>query len=347
MKNILLTGGLGYIGSHTCITLIEKGYNIFIVDSLINSSISVFHRLEKTLSNLNSHQKGFIKFFKGDIRDKNILEKIFNYSCSINCSIDLVFHFAGLKSVIESGEKPSLYWNVNVEGTKILLDVMDCFNCKNLIYSSSATIYGESNDLIITEDCPINPINPYGKSKAAVEEILHHKYLNNKNWKIVNLRYFNPIGAYKQKLIGEDPHFESTNLFPLICKVANKESDNLIIYGNDWDTRDGTCIRDFIHIMDVANGHLAALNYIENQTRVFKSINLGTSKGTTILEFIDIFEKATEQKVNHFFDKRRPGDVGSYVASNELALKFLNWSPKYSIQEMCKDGWDWYESRKN
>jgi len=288
------------------------------------------------------NKKCFIKFFKGDIRDKKILNKIFNYSRKINSSIDAVIHFAGLKSIIQSNQNPKIYWEVNVEGTKILIDSMDKNNCKTIIFSSSATVYGNAKEKIIDELCDINPVNTYGKTKANAEKVLFEKYCNSQDWRIINLRYFNPIGAHKSNLIGEIPNKDATNLFPFICKAAIKEIEYLKIYGKNWDTKDGTCIRDFIHILDIASGHLAALNYLINQDKIFKSINLGTGKGTSVLELVKIFEKVTEKKINYSFLNKREGDVISYVASNDLALKILNWMPKYTLEEMCIDGWNWF-----
>lgn len=342
MKNILLTGGLGYIGCHTCISLIEGGYNVFILDSLLNSNISVLKRLNLIKENINCNKKCFIKFFNGDIRDRKIINKIFKYSRDINSSIDAVIHFAGLKSIIESTQNPQMYWNVNVNGTKVLVDSMDKNNCKTIIFSSSATVYGNAKEKIIDEFCEINPINTYGKTKANAEKILFEKYCNSKGWRVINLRYFNPIGAHKSYLIGELPNKNATNLFPFICKAAIKEIQYLKIYGKDWDTKDGTCIRDFIHILDIASGHLAALNYLIKQETIYKSINLGTARGTSLMELVSIFEKVTEKKIQYSFFNRREGDVSSYVASNDLALKILNWEPKHTIEEMCSDGWNWF-----
>ena len=342
MKNILLTGGLGYIGSHTCISLIEGGFNVFILDSLLSSNISVLERLNLIKENINCKNKCFIKFFNGDIRDRKIINKIFKYSRDINSSIDAVIHFAGLKSIIQSTQNPEMYWDVNVNGTKVLVDSMEKNNCKTIIFSSSATVYGNAKEKIIDEFCEIKPINTYGKTKANAEKILFEKYCDSKGWRVINLRYFNPIGAHKSYLIGELPNKNATNLFPFICKAAIKEIQYLKIYGKDWDTKDGTCIRDFIHILDIASGHLAALNYLIKKETIFKSINLGTSRGTTLMELVNIFEKVTEKKIQYFFLNRREGDVSSYVASNDLALKILNWKPKHTIEEMCSDGWNWF-----
>ena len=347
VNNILVTGGLGFVGSHTCAKLIEKGHNIYILDSLDNSSIKVLKNLEQIQSIFKKSGKGFIKFFKGDIRDSNLLDKIFKYSKFIDFSIDYVFHFAGLKSVYESTILPETYFDVNVMGTKILINIMDKNNCKNLVFSSSATIYGDTGVRIIDENFKINPLNNYGKTKVIAEEALYKKFSTNEDWRIIILRYFNPIGAHKSGLIGEESNVKFSNLFPLLCKVANREIINLKIFGKDWDTRDGTCIRDFIHIMDIAEGHLAALDYMHKNNPNFIPINLGTSNGTTILELIKTFEKSTNKKINYIYSERREGDVASYVASNSKAMKYLSWSPSFKLNEMCVDGWNWYLKNKS
>ena len=347
MKNIFITGGLGYIGSHICTTLFEQNYNIYILDSLYNSSIFVLEKLKIIKKTICSNNKSFIKFFQGEIRDKLILNKIFEYSLEIGYPIDAVIHCSGLKSVAESNVKPELYWDVNVHGTEILLEVMEKNNCKTIIFSSSATVYGNSTKKILTEHTKIQPTNIYGKTKAYAEKVLLSKFNQSEGWKVINLRYFNPIGAHKSFLIGEIINKKSTNLFTFICKAAIKEIKNLQIFGNDWDTKDGTCVRDFIHILDIASGHIAALNYLNREEKIYKCINLGTSKGRTILELVEIFEKVTNYKINYSFSDKRLGDVNSYVASNQLALKYLDWMPKYSIEEMCFDGWNWFLKQRD
>ena len=343
MVNILVTGGLGYIGSHTCAKLIEEGHNIFILDSLVNSSLSV-------LKNLEIIKKEFKKtkilcFFKGDVRNRKIIEKIFIYSKNLGYKIDFIFHFAGLKSVRESNLSPNKYWDVNVEGTKVLINVMETNNCKNIIFSSSATVYGNKGLDIIKENCEINPNNTYGQTKAKVEEILLEKYQTTREWKVINLRYFNPIGAHKSCLLGDYSKHNFENLFPILCKVANKEIEFLEIFGNDWETKDGTCIRDFIHVIDIAEGHISALNYMLKNNCHALSINLGTGKGTTILELINTFQTSTSNQINYIFSERKDGDVASYVASKEKAEVLLNWRPKLNLSEMCIDGWNWYLSK--
>ena len=342
MVNILVTGGLGYIGSHTCAKLIEEGHNIFILDSLVNSSLSVLENLEIIKNGCKDTRTRILRFFKGDIRNKEIIENIFLYSKNFGYQIDIVFHFAGLKSVRESNLHPDKYWDVNVEGTKVLITVMEANNCKNIIFSSSATVYGNKGIDIIKETYEINPNSIYGHTKAKVEEIFLEKYQNTREWKVINLRYFNPIGAHKSCLLGEYTNRNSVNLFPILCKVANKEIAYLEIFGNDWETKDGTCIRDFIHVIDIAEGHISALKYMLRNKCHFLSINLGTGKGTTILELIKTFQITTSHQINYIFSDRKDGDVASYVASKEKAEILLNWKPKLNLNEMCVDGWHWY-----
>ena len=342
MVNILVTGGLGYIGSHTCSLLIEEGHNIFILDSLKNSSLSVLNNLKILKNSHTKTRQGIIEFFQGDIRNKDDISKIFNYSKNLGHSIDIVFHFAGLKSVRESKLFSDEYWDVNVEGTKILIKEMELNECKNIIFSSSASVYGNKGLSIINEDCEIKPTSTYGETKAYIEEILKNKYKDDDEWRIINLRYFNPIGAHKSSLLGEQTENNFENLFPILCKVANNEINFLEIFGKDWGTKDGTCVRDFIHILDIAKGHLSALNFLIKNRSKFLSINLGSARGTTILELISIFEMSTNQKINYVFSHRREGDVASYVASNKMAKKFLNWIPTLGLNEMCIDGWKWH-----
>ncbi len=346
MANILVTGGLGYIGSHTSVRLLEAGHNIFILDSLKNSSVSVLNNIILIRDSLRNKNKGIIKFFKGDIRNSTCIKEIFSYANHKGFKIDVVFHFAGLKSVRESLYLKDEYWDVNVRGTKVLINSMESHNCRNIVFSSSATVYGNKGIGIIDEDNEINPINNYGLTKANAEALLLDKFKKYKNWKIINLRYFNPIGSHKSYLLGEPFKKDFENLFPILCKVANNELEHLEIFGGDWETRDGTCIRDFIHILDIADGHISALNYIIKNKPHYLNINLGTSKGTTILEFIETFKKATFKKINYVFSKRVEGDVASYVASNKKARQYLNWTPKIPLSEMCLDGWKWYLKNK-
>jgi len=346
MKNILITGGLGFIGSNTCIYLLEKNFKIFIIDSFLNSSEDILKKIKYLNLQLNNTNKNNLIFFEGDIRDKDTLRNVFKYALKVDAPIDIVIHLAGLKSVSESERNKMLYWDINYKGSKNLVNVMEENNCFSLIFSSSATIYGVNNT-ILCEDSIIKPINNYGKTKLAVEKLLEEKYISNpKLWNIINLRYFNPIGGHSSGLLGEDSYKNPNNLFPVLCMVANKDRKYLEIYGQDWETPDRTPIRDYIHIEDIAKGHLCAINYLSQKLSGFVSINLGTGKGTSVLELIKIFEKVNNKKIDFIFSKRRNGDVAKYVTSNSLAKKLLKWEPKLSIERMCEDGWKCYLSKK-
>ena len=336
MKNILLTGGCGFIGSHTCLSLLEKGYRVTILDSLINSNSDVIQRI-KLLIIKNNLLFENLNFQFGDLKDRPFLEKLFYESNGF----DGVIHFAGLKAVGESVKAPIKYWENNVYGTINLLSIMDQFECKTIIFSSSATIYGKSSSKI-NENSPIAPINPYGSTKFAIENLLKDIYKNPlNNWRIINLRYFNPIGAHESGLLGESPKGRPNNIFPLIIKVAAKELDNLMIYGKDWDTRDGTGIRDYIHVMDLAEAHTKSLEFLFLEEKKFLNLNIGTGLGTTVLELIKTFEKVNNVKVPYLFTERREGDNAITIADNSVLKSLLNWEPKRTIENMCKDGWNW------
>ncbi len=347
MRNILVTGGLGYIGSHTSIKLIEEGYNVFIVDSLVNSSIKVLKKIQVLTLEKQKILKNKLFFFRGDIRDKYFLGKVFSLAKDKGLKLDLVIHFAGLKSVSESELYPELYWEINVGGAKTLLECMQESGCYSIIFSSSATIYGNSENPILTENLNKKPLNYYGKTKSYVEDMLFDIYKNsNQSWKILNLRYFNPIGAHPSGLIGENIFNSNNNLFPAICKVAKGEEKELKIYGKNWPTKDGTCVRDFVHILDIAEGHVASINFLKKYKSKFISINLGTGIGTTVLELIKNFEISNKIKINYIFKERREGDTARYVASNLLAYELLEWRPKLNLVSMCRDGWNWYNNYK-
>jgi len=337
LKNILLTGGCGFIGSHTCLLLLERGYRVTILDSLINSNSDVIQRIKLLIRKNNSLLCENLNFKFGDLKDRKFLEDLFYESNSF----DGVIHFAGLKAVGESVLTPIKYWENNVYGTINLLSVMDQFQCETIIFSSSATIYGKSFSKI-NENSFIAPINPYGSTKVAIENLLKDNFNNpSKNWRVINLRYFNPIGAHESGLLGESPKGKPNNIFPLIVKVAAKELKNIMIYGKDWDTRDGTGIRDYIHVMDVAEAHIKSLEFLFNKEKNFLNLNIGTGLGTTVLELINIFEKVNNIKVPYFFTDRREGDTAITIADNSVLKSLLNWEPKRTIEEMCKDGWNW------
>ena len=339
-KTILLTGGAGYIGSHICLILLDAGFNVFLLDSLENSSIKTIYKLKKYLN--QKRQKNIFKFFRGSITNLEIIEKIFERSNYLSLPIDAVIHLAGLKSVSLSIKDPLNYWENNVFGTINLLKVMDKFSCRTIVFSSSATVYGNFSKCPIAENSEINPINCYGTTKFAIEKLLEDVFKSNpKLWRICALRYFNPIGAHPLGDFGELNSIKSTNIFPNICKAAMGKISSLRINGKDWPTPDGTCIRDYIHIMDLANGHLAAMNFLKNSKPQFIPINLGTGIGTSILELIKIFEETNEVKIPYIFDSRRPGDSYISYADNKFAINNLNWTPVYGVNDMCKHGWDY------
>ena len=339
---VLVTGGAGFIGSHTCFALLEKGYSVVVVDSLINSQRKSLQRVIEILQN-NSNLKNLdIDIKISDIRDEYVLEKLFLEYKKLDQPIQAVIHFAGRKSVKESFINPLLYWDVNVNGSINLLKVMDKYNCRTIVFSSSATIYGCSNNLPLKENTEIKPINPYGRTKVVIEQILNDTYNSQpRKWNIANLRYFNPIGAHSSGMIGEDPKGVPNNIFPYITQVASGALDELSIFGNDWPTTDGTCIRDYIHVMDLAEGHIAALNYLNQGKNKIVNLNLGTGLGTSVLELINTFEKVNNIKISKNFSGRRTGDYCTVIADNSLALSCLNWSPKRDLEKMCLDGWHW------
>ncbi len=346
MRNILVTGGAGFIGSHACVSLLENNFSVTVLDSYINSSPLVINNIKNIFSKNPDIFKNRIKFFKGDIRDGKSLNSIFHYFETKNNPIQAVIHFAGLKSVEESIHYPEKYKEFNVYGSHNLFNIMEKYNCKNIVFSSSAMVYEGCDKEPLKENSKINPKNPYGKFKLEVEDILQKKFLtDSQNWSIINLRYFNPIGAHCSGYIGENPLGETSNLFPIICNVALKKKNHLKIYGRDWPTRDGTCVRDFIHVMDLADAHVAALKYCFKSNKNFLNINIGTGKGTTILELLNYFEEANKIRIPFIFEKRRSGDVPILVADNELALSTLDWKPIRSLRDMCIDSWLWNKNQ--
>ncbi len=343
MKSILITGGTGFIGSHTSLLLLEKGYCVNIIDSNINSSEVVLKKILEIRKEKNSINSDInLNFFKGDIRDKTLLKKIFYEAKQKKRPIEAVIHFAGLKSVEESVQDPLRYWETNVYGSVCLFNVMKENKCKTLVFSSSATVYGVPDLIPIKESSIIKPLNPYGHTKAAIESILENIYKSRKaEWKIVNLRYFNPIGAHESGLLGEDPKNIPNNLFPYICRVASRRYKNLKIFGNDWPTFDGTGVRDYIHVMDLAEAHISALEYLLKSNSNFLNLNIGTAKGTSVLQLVEEFKKINKVDIPYEFWNRRSGDVPEVIADNSLALKILDWKPKKNLEDMCRDGWKW------
>ena len=339
MDTVLVTGGCGYIGSHTCISLIENNFNVLIIDSLINSYEETYIRLKKIIeeNGFDSHNK--ISFIKGDLRNKAWLGDVFARCLKADTPIKSVIHFAGLKSIETSINYPLDYWNTNISITLSLLAVMKEYKCHTIIFSSSATVYKSKGNLLLNESDDLEPSNPYGKTKLTIENILEDLYQseNNKNWKIANLRYFNPVGAHYSGLIGENPKIKSSNLFPSILRSLNGLQEKLFIFGKDWPTKDGTCIRDFIHVMDLAEAHISTLNYLQKNNSQKLTLNIGTGKGISVLEVIKTFQTFKKVNLVYEFVQRRIGDQPTLVADNSLALELLDWMPKRSLYDMCKD----------
>lgn len=335
---ILITGGAGYIGSHTLILLSEAGYDFVVYDNLSNSSKESIKRVEQII-NKN------ISFEEGDIRDKSALEKVFT-----KYNIDSVIHFAGLKSVGESVSNPLGYYDNNVIGTLRLLEVMKEFNCKKIVFSSSATVYGNPSRTPIKENFPTGTTtNPYGRTKYFIEEILKDLYISDSSFKIVILRYFNPVGAHESGLIGEYPNGIPNNLMPFIAQTAVGKRDFLNVFGGDYDTPDGTGVRDYIHVVDLAYGHVKAINYldklIDNQIPVI--INLGTGIGYSVLDMVKAFEKASGKKIPYKIVDKRAGDVATCYSDPSFAKKVLGWEAKKTIEDMCADSWKWQSDNPN
>ncbi|MGK5049571.1 UDP-glucose 4-epimerase GalE [Janthinobacterium sp. GB4P2] len=330
---ILVTGGAGYIGSHTFLALSQAGYQPIILDNFCNSRQSVLARLAELSGVLP-------EFILGDVRDTKLLDEIFK-----KYPVKSVIHFAGLKAVGESVEKPLEYYDNNVQGTLSLLDAMRRANVKSLIFSSSATVYGDPSAVPISESFPCSATNPYGRSKLMVEEILADIFLAEPDWNLVRLRYFNPVGAHPSGKIGEDPQGVPNNLLPFVSQVAIGKREFLPIFGNDYPTPDGTGVRDYIHVMDLAEGHVAALKYCEKNGGMLTA-NLGTGQGYSVLEMIAAFEKASGQQIQYKIVARRPGDIAECWADPAHAAKVLGWSAKRGLVEMCADSWRWQKFSK-
>ena len=321
---ILVTGGCGYIGSHTCCELLDSGYEVVIIDNLCNSKEDVVDKIKQIT-------KKEVKFYKGDLCDKDLVDEIFSKE-----NIDAVIHFAGLKAVGESVLKPLLYYRNNLDSTLTLLEIMNKYNCKKIVFSSSATVYGSPKTLPIKEDFPLSTTNPYGSTKLYIEGILKDLYISDNEWSIAVLRYFNPIGAHESGLIGENPKDIPNNLMPYIVRVATGELKELSIFGNDYDTHDGTGVRDYIHVVDLANGHIKAIEHICKEKGI-DYYNLGTGNGYSVLDLVTTFEKVNNVKINYKVVARRKGDVASCYADATYALDKLNWKATKGIEEMCKD----------
>ncbi|XP_059441670.1 UDP-glucose 4-epimerase GEPI48 [Corylus avellana] len=331
-KSILVTGGAGYIGSHTVLQLLLGGFKTVVVDNLDNSSPVALDRVKRLAGDLG----GNLSFHQVDLRDKPALQQIF-----ASTQFEAVIHFAGLKAVGESVQKPLLYYNNNLIGTITLLEVMAAHGCKKLVFSSSATVYGWPKEVPCTEEFPLSATNPYGRTKLVIEEICRDIYGSDPEWKIMLLRYFNPVGAHPSGDIGEDPRGIPNNLMPFVQQIAVGRRPALTVYGNDYSTKDGTGVRDYIHVVDLADGHIAALCKLDKPGIGCEVYNLGTGKGTSVLEMVAAFEKASGKKIPLVMAGRRPGDAETVYASTEKAEKELNWKAKYGINEMCRDQWNW------
>ncbi|MBT8551984.1 UDP-glucose 4-epimerase GalE [Polynucleobacter paneuropaeus] len=332
--NILLTGGAGYIGSHTAVALKEAGHSVVIYDNFCNSSKTVLNNLKIILD-------GAIPYVEGDIRDVALLE-----STMRDYQIEAVIHFAGLKAVGESVSSPLKYYDNNVVGTLSLIRAMISQNVKNLVFSSSATVYGDPQYLPIDESHPLAPTNPYGRTKLQIEQILEDVTLADSSWKVVNLRYFNPAGAHHSGLLGENPRDIPNNLMPFIAQVATGQLHRLSVFGDDYPTKDGTGVRDFIHVVDLAEGHLAALSYI-SRSKGFETFNLGTGIGYSVLEMIAAFEGASNKIIPYSVVGRRPGDIASCYASVGKAERVMGWKASRGLGDMCSTGWQFQSQLHN
>ena len=333
---ILVTGGAGYIGSHTCVELLNQGQEVVVVDNLCNSSEESSNRVKQITGK-------DVTFYKADLLDKAAMEEIFSKE-----TIDAVIHFAGLKAVGESVAKPLEYYHNNITGTLVLCDVMRNHGVKKIIFSSSATVYGDPAFVPITEDCPKGKItNPYGQTKSMLEQILTDLHTAHPEWSVILLRYFNPVGAHKSGLIGEDPAGIPNNLTPYITQVAVGKLKEVGVFGNDYDTPDGTGVRDYIHVVDLAIGHVKAVDKLAQSEPDVRIYNLGTGKGFSVLQMIEAFSKACGKQIPYAIKPRRPGDIAECYADAALAKKELGWEAERGIDEMCEDSWRWQSNNPN
>ena len=331
---ILVTGGAGYIGSHTVVQLLDAGQDVLVLDNLCNSKAAVMERIAV----ITGKKANFIE---GDVRDPVLLQKLFT-----GYAIDSVIHFAGLKSVAEGGVKPLLYYDNNVAGSVTLFEQMTKANVNSLVFSSSATVYGQPVFLPYTEAHPLSPMNVYGHTKLMVEQVLRDLANSNPAWRIALLRYFNPVGAHQSGLIGEDPSGVPNNLMPFVAQVAVGKREKLSVFGDDYETVDGTGVRDYIHVDDLASGHLAALNYLQKHTGIL-TVNLGTGKGTSVFQLLHAFEKVSDKTIPYEVVPRRSGDLPEYYAQADYAQEVLGWNAKYDVDRMCADTWRWQSLNPN
>ena len=334
--SILVTGGAGFIGSHTCVELLNAGYEVVVVDNLYNASEKALERVEQITGKK-------VTFYEADILDRDALNAIFDKE-----QVESVIHFAGYKAVGESVRKPIEYYYNNITGTLILCDVMRKHNVKNIVFSSSATVYGDPAFIPITEECPKGKItNPYGQTKGMLEQVLTDIFVSDPEWRVVLLRYFNPIGAHKSGLIGEDPKGIPNNLVPYVAQVAIGKLKCLGVFGNDYDTHDGTGVRDYIHVVDLAKGHVAAIQKVEKTEPGVLIYNLGTGKGYSVLDVVHAFEKACGKEIPYEIKPRRAGDIATCYADPTKAKNELGWVAEYGIEEMCEDSWRWQTMNPN
>ncbi len=335
MTRLLITGGSGFIGSHTCVVLLEAGHELVVLDDFSNSSPLALERVQELAGRS-------LQCIEGDVRDPALLEQLFADAACAGAPIEAVIHFAGLKAVGESVADPLRYWDVNVSGSRALLSAMDAHGCRTLVFSSSATLYGYPEAVPIPETAPIQPINPYGHSKAAVERMLEDLAASAPAaWRIACLRYFNPVGAHPSGRIGEDPNGIPNNLFPFVSQVAIGRRKRLSVFGGDWPTPDGSGVRDYIHVMDLAEGHRAALDGLLAEAPQLLTLNLGSGVGASVLEVVQAFEAASGRSVPYEVVERRPGDAAITVADPSLAAERLGWHTQRSLADMCRDGWAW------
>lgn len=332
---ILVTGGAGYIGSHTCVELLNAGYDVVIIDNLYNSNQKAVDRIEEITGKK-------VKFYPDDMMDRAAVKRVFDEN-----KIDAVIHFAGLKAVGESVHKPIEYYRTNIGSTLNLTDEMRAHGCKNIIFSSSATVYGDPAEIPITENCPKGTCtNPYGWTKWMQEQILTDIHTADPEWNVILLRYFNPIGAHKSGLIGEDPKGIPNNLLPYVAQVAIGKLPEINVFGNDYDTPDGTGVRDYIHVVDLARGHVKAIERFSKKDGVF-ICNLGTGHGYSVLDVIHAFEKACGKELPYVIRERRPGDIATCYSSPAKAEKELGWTAEFDLEDMCRDSWNWQQKNPN
>ena len=352
-KTILITGGAGFIGSHTCLVLLEAGYCLIVLDNFSNSSPESLRRVQELVG---AEAASRLVVVAGDIRSADALNRAFQAAVEVESTgaeaqtsgpVEAVIHFAGLKSVGESIADPLVYWEVNVAGSLQLLAAMRAHGCRTIVFSSSATVYGIPEQVPIPETAPVRPINPYGQTKAAVEQLLADLAASEPGWRIARLRYFNPVGAHPSGRIGEDPQGTPNNLFPFVSQVAVGRRERLQVYGGDWPTPDGSGVRDYIHVMDLAEGHLAALETLLSEEPQLLTANLGSGQGHSVLEVVAAFAQASGRPVPYQLVNRRAGDAACSLADPTFAASRLGWSTHRSLDEMCRDGWAWQQANPN